>query len=132
MQWDTYLTSFSFWTSLGFIFSKALKPWLITRRKAAGISYGRNFLPRFSAFAILKTIYVYYTKDTKSQNKMYNKNRHNKAVTLTDAIPVCLSTKRYKLMSNTTQTLCISFNILCELCIFHLIFGFWWNIRSLC
>jgi hypothetical protein len=128
MQWDTYLTSFSSWTSLGFMFSKALKPWLITRRKAAVIPYSRNFLTSVSAFAILKTIYVYYTKDTKLQNNMYNKNLHNKAVTFTDAIPMCLSTRCYKLMSNMTQTFCISSNILHKLCIFHLMFGFWWNI----
>jgi len=49
-----------------------------------------------------------------------------------DAIPVCLSTSTYKLLSNTTQTLRISSNILHEFCIFHLMFGFWWNIWSLC
>ena len=42
-----------------------------------------------------------------------------------DAILVCLSMIRYKLLSNTTQTLCISSNILRELSIFHLMFRFW-------
>jgi len=69
---------------------------------------------------------------TKLQNNTYNKNVHKKAVTFTDANPVCLSTSHYKLLSNTTRTLCISSNILRELCIFHLMFGFWWNIWSLC
>jgi len=63
---------------------------------------------------------------------MYNTDLHNEAVTFTDAIPVCLSTRCYKLLSNTTQTMCISSNILHELCIFHLMFVFWWNIWSFC
>ena len=73
IQKDTYLTSCSFCVSIGFIFSKALKPWLITRRKAAGISYCRNFLTGNNPFATLKTMYVYYTKDLKLMNNIEQK-----------------------------------------------------------